>query len=82
VKEGDEDRSLRLADAPAVQRGLAVFADQRWQGLIGEREILFGSQQYARRYLGRGNRNRAKVPPCVTYAQKSLIRRALIHTLE
>jgi GST-like protein len=36
---------------PAVQRGLAVLADQRRQGPIGdkEREILFGSQQYARR---------------------------------
>jgi GST-like protein len=36
---------------PAVQRGLAVLADKRRQGPIGEKEraILFGSQQYARR---------------------------------
>jgi GST-like protein len=36
---------------PAVQRGLAVLAEQRRPGPIGEkeREILFGSQQYARR---------------------------------
>jgi len=36
---------------PAAQRGLAVLAQQRRQRPIGdkEREILFGSQQYARR---------------------------------
>ncbi|MBV8537786.1 MAG: glutathione S-transferase family protein, partial [Alphaproteobacteria bacterium] len=36
---------------PAVQRGLAVLSEQRRRGPIGDtaREILFGSQQYARR---------------------------------
>jgi len=36
---------------PAVRRGLAVLADRRRRGPIGdkEREILFGSQQYVRR---------------------------------
>ncbi len=40
-----------IAARPAVQRGLAVLADQRRPGPIDDktREILFGSQQYARR---------------------------------
>jgi GSH-dependent disulfide-bond oxidoreductase len=40
-----------IAARPAVQRGLAVLAEHRRPGPISEkeREILFGSQQYARR---------------------------------
>jgi len=41
----------KIEARPAVRRGLAVLADRRRRGPIGdkEREILFGSQQYVRR---------------------------------
>lgn len=40
-----------INERPAVQRGCAVLADRRRQGPISEeeRELLFGSKQYARR---------------------------------